>query len=260
MIALVGAGRMGGALLEGWIAAGTAPSDISVVDPKPGSSALMVIDQGARHGPDTLAHAETVLLAVKPQVFAEVWDDMAERVTPGTLIISIMAGVTCATLSRAFPGCPVIRAMPNTPASVGAGVTGLYAGEDASEADVAEAERRLGVTGAVVRVYEERDIDRVTSVSGSGPAYVFHLAEALAEAGEAVGLSADVAAQLACETIIGAAELLKSDGDAAALRRAVTSPNGTTQAALEVLMPELPNLMRRTVQAAFDRAEELGKG
>lgn len=249
---------MGGALLEGWIAGGTAPADIAILDPKPGPVARDVIERGATSDPDTLAAVETLLMAVKPQVFDEIWDDLAEGVRPGTLIISIMAGVSCAALRKAFPGCPVIRAMPNTPASVGAGITGLYAGEGASESDVAEAERLLGVTGEVVRVYDERDIDRVTALSGSGPAYIFHLVEAMSEAGRDIGLDPDVSDRLARATVIGAARLLQDDGDASALRRAVTSPNGTTQAALEVLMPQLPELMRRTVRAAFDRAVELG--
>ena len=259
MLAVVGAGRMGGALIQGWLANGTPAHSIAVVDPHPGEAAQAAIDAGARTGPQALESADVVLLSVKPQVFAEVSDDIAERVARSALIVSIMAGTSIASLQKAFPGRPCVRAMPNTPASIGSGVTGLLVPEGVSAEDGKRAEELLSVTGPVVRVAGERDIDRVTAVSGSGPAYVFHMVEALAEAGVKAGLEPDTATELARRTITGAAALLAEGGDAGELRRAVTSPNGTTQAALEVLMAELPDVMERTVKAAFERAVELGR-
>jgi pyrroline-5-carboxylate reductase len=251
---------MGGALIRGWLADGAEPHSIAIVDPRPGEDALVAIEAGARTGVQALETASTVLISVKPQIFAEVADDIESRIARSALIISIMAGTSVAELQRAFPGRAVVRAMPNTPSAVGAGITGLFASEGVREAQVDEATALLHVSGPVLRMESERDIDRVTAVSGSGPAYVFHMVEALAEAGEAIGLSEAQSSQLARETIIGAAALLAGGEDACDLRRAVTSPNGTTQAALEVLMAELPDVMARTVRAAVDRAVELGDG
>ena len=256
-LALVGAGRMGSALLSGWVEAGRDPSDLAILDPTPSDTAKALIKRGAKSGPAALRKADTVVIAVKPQVFGSIADELAERLKPGALVVSIMAGVGIARLAAAFPGAALVRAMPNTPASVGAGITGLYAAPGVGEAERQQARELLSVTGEVVNVASERDIDRVTAVSGSGPAYVFHLVESLAEAGRGVGLDSETAEQLARATVIGAAKLLEGEGTPTDLRRAVTSPNGTTQAALDVLMMELPNLMRRTVEAAFKRAVEL---
>ena len=258
-IAVVGAGRMGGALVRGWLAAGTPAADIAIVDPHPGEEARAAIEAGAREGADALGGADTVLMSVKPQIFAEVADDVERRIGENTLLVSIMAGTSLATLQAAFPGRPIVRAMPNTPASIGQGTTGLFVPDGVSRADGERAERLLAVSGPVVRVDDEDGIDRITAVSGSGPAYLFHLVEALSEAAQGLGFEAPTALALARQTVVGAARLLEAEGDPTALRKAVTSPNGTTQAALDVLMQDMPDLMERTVAAAYARAVELGK-
>ena len=255
MLAVVGAGRMGGAMLRGWREAGRAAGELLVIDPNPGEDAQRVVADGAPTDPTRLPEADTVLLSVKPQAFSEVAPTL--DLAPDATVVSIMAGTSVKTLQTSFPGRDVLRAMPNTPASIGMGVTGLYGAQGVDAETVLRVQNLLRVCGPVVVVETESDIDRVTAVSGSGPAYVFHMVEALQAAGEALGLSMDYAKVLARETVRGAAALLET-GEADALRRAVTSPNGTTQAALDVLMPELPALMARTTRAAFERAKELG--
>ena len=255
MIGLVGAGQMGGALLRGWLKHGRPPGEVVVVDPNPGEVASQAIAEGARHGEGFLGDCDTVVLAIKPQMFAQVAPNLAPHIAESALVVSILAGTRIATLQAALPGRAVVRAMPNTPASLGRGVSGLFA--PVSDSLAARARAVLEPAGAVVRVESERDLDRVTAVSGSGPAYVFHMVEALEHAAREVGLANETARQLARHTLVGAAALLEG-GEAGALREAVTSPNGTTQAGLEVLMAELPDLVARTVEAAFRRAEELG--
>ena len=254
MIGVVGAGRMGGALMTGWVAGGMAPEDIVIVDPRPGEAAQELIAAGARNSREALAECGRVLLAVKPQVFPEVAGELAEHIAPDALVVSIMAGTTLAQLEAALPGRVLVRAMPNTPAAIGHGISAVFAPEGGGEA----AEAMLAPGGAVLRVESERDIDRVTAVSGSGPAYVFHMVEALAAAGEAVGLSAEQAEVLARATVTGAGRLLEGGEAAGELRRVVTSPGGTTEAGLEVLMGELEGVMGRCVRAAYARAVELG--
>ena len=249
---------MGGALIRGWIAAGAEAADLVIIDPHPGEDARSALDAGASGDSADLARAGMVVMAVKPQVFPDVAPGLAAHIRDDAALLSIMAGTSVAELERAFPGRSVLRAMPNTPASVGQGITGLFAPDGTADDLVARARELLSVCGPVLGVADESDIDRVTAISGSGPAYVFHMVEALAGAGAKLGLSPGSAMQLARETVRGAAALLDT-GEAADLRRAVTSPNGTTQAALEVLMAELPDLMERTARAAFDRARELGE-
>jgi pyrroline-5-carboxylate reductase len=178
-----------------------------------------------------------------------------------TLVLSIAAGTPLSAFEAAFgPGTPVIRAMPNTPAAVGRGITAIIGNAQATPSHMALAESLLSAVGEVVRLDSEAQMNAVTAVSGSGPAYVFHLIEALAAAGEAEGLSADLSLRLARATVAGAGALAQETGtDPAQLRRDVTSPNGTTQAGLEVLMAEMPDLIRRTVRAAAARSEELGR-
>ena len=263
---IIGAGNMGGALLSGWLADGLVKArNVGIVDPRPGSVAAEAIADGASHlggVADIPQTARVVLLAIKPQMFAGMKADLS-ALPDGTLLISILAGTALSDLQAAVPDCDVVRAMPNTPASIGLGMT-AYVADDALPADVVETvEAMLGACGEVVRVGNDDQINAVTAISGSGPAYIFHLCEALTGAGVAVGLSEDTAARLARQTLIGASGLLqRSDDTPEQLRVAVTSPGGTTQAALDVLMGEdgMAQLMRRAAKAALDRARELAKG
>ena len=259
-LVLVGAGKMGAAMLEGWLASGTRPGTVVVVEPHPSDAAVLKTPglTVAAAPPDRAAH--TLVLAVKPQKMAEVLPSLATVRGPETLVLSIAAGITIDTLAKLGPG-PIVRAMPNTPASVGAGITAAVA-RDAPPEAIAMADDLLCAIGMVEWVSDEGLIDAATAVSGSGPAYVFHLVECLARAGEAEGLSPQVAAALARQTIIGAGALLaRSELDPETLRRNVTSPGGTTAAALDVLMADaggLQDLMNRAVHAAAERSRELG--
>ncbi len=261
-LVLIGAGKMGGALLAGWLAGGLDPKAVTVVDPGPPPETA---DLMARHGvvhrttPPEAVAARVLLIAVKPQMMGAALPAVRALVGPSTVTVSIAAGTTVATLEAALGGA-VVRAMPNTPAQVGRGATGLYANEATTADDRALVEALLGAVGITGWVESETLIDAVTAVSGSGPAYVFLLAEALAAAGLKAGLPADVAARFARQTIAGAGELLQqSPLPPETLRKNVTSPNGTTAAALAVLMAEdgLQPLLDRAVAAAKRRAEEL---
>ncbi|WGR61239.1 pyrroline-5-carboxylate reductase [Paracoccus ferrooxidans] len=257
-LVLVGCGRMGGALLDGWLKNGLAARAVHVVDPQPRAelSGLGIWINGE------LPEAPAVLvIAVKPQMMADVLPRLS--VGAGTLVISVAAGVTLGAYEAAFPAAPIVRAMPNTPAAIGQGITAVIGNARAGEAEMALAEALLSAVGRVVRLEGEDQMDAVTALSGSGPAYVFHMIEAMAAAGAAEGLSPALALELARATVAGAGALaVHEDEDPARLREAVTSPGGTTAAALRELMdPEtgLPPLMRRTVAAAAERGRELGR-
>jgi pyrroline-5-carboxylate reductase len=262
LIALVGAGKMGGALLEGWLRLGLDPRKVAVLEPQPLAYLTALVSRGVRLNPDaaTLRQANVVVVAIKPQGADDVLGALAGNVASSALIISIMAGRTLRFLSTVFrrPGA-MVRAMPNTPAAIGRGITVAVAAQaDARQRQIAQL--LLGATGVVEWVEDESLMDAVTAVSGSGPAYVFLLAEALAQAGAAVGLPADLAERLAHETIAGSGELLHQSRDnAAVLRQNVTSRGGTTAAALAVLMrPDgLVRLMREAIAAATARSREL---
>ncbi len=263
---LLGAGRMGTAMLKGWLGAGLNPGQVVVLDPAPSEEARKLVDEnGIRLNPDLSAVRPAVLVvAVKPQVLDEVLAALPASVARARpLVLSIAAGKPVSAFTDALGEVPVARAMPNTPAAVGKGMTGLFAAEGVSEAQKALARALLAVLGEVVEVSAETDIDKVTAISGSGPAYVFLLSECLARAGRALGLSEAVAERLARWTVIGAAALLEhSDDPARSLREAVTSPGGTTEAALRVLMDEktgLCGLMEEAAKAAEKRARELSK-
>ena len=276
-ILLVGAGRMGGALLEGWLARGVAGSRIAVLDPSPSAAiAALCRDRDVALNPGTASPVDTLMLAVKPQMLDATAPAVEPWAGPGTAVVSILAGRTLAGVAAHFPrAAGVVRAMPNLPASVGrgstggivlnaagtVGITGVASDGRLSEAALGRVVGWLGAVGRVERLSREDEIDMVTAVSGSGPAYVFLLAEALARAGERLGLPPDLAARLGRATVEGAGELLHRDPDAApaALRRNVTSPGGTTAAALAVLMADdaLGPLLDRAVEAAFRRAKEL---
>jgi len=263
-VMLVGAGKMGLALARGWLDAGLAPSNLLLIDPSPGEAALALAED---YGLTLNASASglspnVIVLAVKPQILDAVMEALLPVVGPHTLGISIAAGVDVARLANGLDTGRIVRAMPNTPAQVGKGVTGLVAGPDADANDRAVAETLLSAAGLVLWFDEEAQLNALTAVSGSGPAYVFHLVEALAEAGKRQGLPDAIAEQLARQTVIGSAALLEADpASPTVLRQNVTSPNGTTAAGLAVLMGEggLTPLIDRTVDAARKRTEELGK-
>jgi len=264
---VVGAGKMGGALLKGWIASkAITPNQLIILDPHPGEAAQAAIKAGALHlihPSNKLKPIKHLLLAIKPQVFSKLTPAIAEELSDDALIISILAGTSLTSLQDVFKTQSLIRAMPNTPAAIGKGITAYTKGPNVSAAQTQMTETLLAAGGKVHHVANEHLIDVVTAVSGSGPAYVFHMVEALEAAAIKIGLPEDLAPEFARQTIIGAAGLLESsDEPASQLRQNVTSPNGTTQAALDVLMglEGLPPLMRETVQAALRRAKELAKG
>ncbi len=257
-LVLLGCGRMGGAMLAGWLDAGVPPEAVHVIDPAP--SDWLRGTGVALNGPLPAAPS-VLLLAVKPQMMEQALPQIAHLGGPETLALSIAAGTPLAWFESALPpGTPIVRAMPNLPASVGRGATALVANAAAGERGLDLAEALVAVVGTTVRLERESQMDAVTAVSGSGPGYVFHMVEALARAGEAQGLAPDLAMTLARAAVAGSGALLDtSPDDAATLRASVTSQKGTTAAGLEVLMAELPDLMRRTVAAAADRSRELGR-
>lgn len=262
-IVLAGAGKMGGAMLTGWLAQGVAADKLAVIDPAPSSEIAALAAKGLRINPAQaeLGNVAALVVAVKPQMFLDAAPQLRTHVALSTLVLSIMAGVPIAKLSQACGG-KVVRAMPNTPAAIGRGVTVAVAesGVEKSQCDIADA--LLRATGNVEWIEDEALMDAVTAVSGSGPAYVFLLAEELARAGVAAGLSPDLATRLARETVAGSGELLhRSDLSSETLRKNVTSPGGTTAAALDVLMGPggFQPLLTRAVAAAAKRSRELAK-
>jgi pyrroline-5-carboxylate reductase len=260
-IALAGAGKMGGAMLTGWLAGGLDASRIIVAEPFPSDDIKALAAKGVRLNPNDAGTADTLVVAVKPQMFREAGPALKQLVGPDTLVVSIMAGTPIAALEQVCGGM-VVRAMPNTPAAIGRGITVAVAAKNVSAAQRATADALLRATGSVEWVDDEGLMDAVTAVSGSGPAYVFLLAEELARAGVEAGLPADLATKLARETVAGSGELLhRSEQDSATLRQNVTSPGGTTAAALEVLMGQdgMQPLMIRAIAAATKRSKELAK-
>jgi pyrroline-5-carboxylate reductase len=260
---LVGAGKMGGSMLEGWLKVGMKPEGVTVLDPRPsGEMTRFCRTNGISLNPPNPAAADVLVLAIKPQMLDEAAPALNGCLGPQTLVISILAGKTIGDLRGRLPGAgAIVRAMPNLPASIGRGATGAAANDKVNETQRLMADALLSSNGIVEWLPSEDLIDAVTAVSGSGPAYVFHLVECLAEAGTAAGLPPDLAQRLARATVTGAGELLfQSDLPPATLRQNVTSPGGTTAAALDVLMREpngLKALMREAVAAAKRRAEEL---
>jgi pyrroline-5-carboxylate reductase len=261
-VVLVGAGKMGGALLEGWIGLGVDPAAMTVIEPQPSPQVAALAARGLRLNPGgATGRADAVVIAVKPQTAPEALAEIGALVAPGAVVVSIMAGRTLGFLADALPkGTAIVRAMPNTPAAIGRGITVAVPNPRVTPAQRELAHRLLAATGAVEWIGDEGLMDAVTAVSGSGPAYVFLLAESLARAGEKAGLPADLAASLARATVSGAGELLyRSPLAAATLRHNVTSPGGTTAAALDVLMAAdgLDAVMERAVAAATRRGREL---
>ena len=262
-IVLAGAGKMGGAMLSGWLAQGLDPARVAVIEPHPSEDIRAYFAKGVRlnPSPQDSGTVAAFVVALKPQAFREAGPALKPYVEATTLVVSIMAGTTIASLAEVLDG-HVVRAMPNTPAAIGRGITVAVAAKDVSDAQRTTADGLLRATGSVEWVNDEGLMDAVTAVSGSGPAYVFLLAEELARAGVAAGLPEALATKLARETVAGSGELLhRSDLAAATLRQNVTSPGGTTAAALEVLMGKdgVQSLLTRAVAAATKRSKELAK-
>jgi pyrroline-5-carboxylate reductase len=260
-LVLVGAGKMGGAMLAGWLARGVQPTAVTVLDPNPSD---WLMQTGVSVNAALPAQPAVVVLAVKPQMMGNALPGLAAMGNAQTLFVSIAAGTTLAALADALGDTtPIVRAMPNTPAAISQGISALVGNASAAPVHLDMAETLLSAVGPCIRLSDEALIDAVTALSGSGPAYVFHMIEAMAQAGAALGLPDDLAMQLARQTVIGSGALAAaSRSDAAQLRRDVTSPGGTTEAALRVLMDDatgLPPLMARAMTAAHARAQELGK-
>jgi pyrroline-5-carboxylate reductase len=262
-IVLVGAGKMGSAMLEGWLALGLDAKGVVVLEPQPAREISALAGRGLRLNPPITAAAEAaaIVLAVKPQVAPEVVPGLTPYVGARTVTVSIMAGRTLAFLEGALAQrAALVRAMPNTPAAIGRGITVAVPNVRVSQRQRELVHALLSATGAVEWIADEALMDAVTAVSGSGPAYVFLLAEVLARAGAAAGLPGGLAARLARATVAGSGELLnRSPLDPATLRQNVTSPGGTTAAALDVLMaPDgLETLLKSAVAAATRRSRDL---
>jgi pyrroline-5-carboxylate reductase len=264
-LVLVGAGKMGTAMLEGWLAQGLKAKQLIVIEPQPGKSLKALARHGVslnpKPGPKAKADASAIVIAVKPQTAPEAVPPLGLYAGKSTLVLSIMAGRTIGFLANALPpATAIVRAMPNTPAAIGRGISVATPNAKVSARQRKLATDLLGAIGKVEWVGDEGLLDAVTALSGSGPAYVFLLAEAMTKAGIAAGLPAPLAMRLARETVAGSGELLhRSELDAATLRQNVTSPGGTTAAALEVLMGPggFDELLTRAIAAATKRSREL---
>lgn len=258
-LVLLGCGKMGSAMLQGWLTDGLPASSVWVLDPRPSE---WLRSTGVQINAELPAKPAIVLIAVKPQMMGDALPAIAAMGNGETLFVSVAAGTSIAAFEAALGAqSPIIRAMPNTPAAVGRGITAVIGNGHAGAAHLDLADGLLSAVGQVVRLADEGQMDAVTGVSGSGPAYVFHMIECLAAAGEAQGLAPELAMQLAKATVAGAGALAEAaEEPPAQLRVNVTSPNGTTQAGLEVLMDEgagLSPLIAATVKAATDRSKEL---
>ncbi|RFF26948.1 MULTISPECIES: pyrroline-5-carboxylate reductase [unclassified Wenzhouxiangella] len=265
-ISFIGGGNMGRALIGGLVAGGTRAEAIHVADPSEEQRRSLADDLGVTVHADNAEAAraaDVLVVAVKPQVMDDVLDSVAEAIDADTLVISVAAGMTIDRISKGLGGHDrVVRAMPNTPALYQAGMTGLAAGEGVTDTDRKRAGQVLEAAGQVAWVDDEAQMDVVTAVSGSGPAYFFSLVEQLTAAGTRAGLPEETAAKLARQTAFGAGTMLaKSDVAAGELRRRVTSPGGTTAAALESLADnDFERIVDEAVRAAVKRGRELGEG
>lgn len=259
---LLGAGKMGFAMLEGWLKRGYAPRNLVVLEPQPAKAVTALTRRGLKLNPKAkAAAASAIVIAVKPQTAPQALPALRGFVGKGTLVISIMAGRTLRFLENALPaGTSIVRAMPNTPAAIGRGITVAVGNGKVSARQRKQAGDLLAAIGAVEWTDDEGIMDAVTALSGSGPAYVFLLAEAMTKAGIAAGLPPGLAAKLARETVAGSGELLRRSAlDATTLRQNVTSPGGTTAAALEILMGPggFDELLTKAIAAATRRGREL---
>ena len=261
-LVLLGCGKMGSAMLAGWLKGGLPAESVSVLDPYPSD---WLRETGVHINVDLPNDPAVALVAVKPQMMGDALPAMQALGNSNTLFVSVAAGTSIARFEADLGArTPIVRAMPNTPAAIGRGITAIVGNDNATAQHIALADTLLSAVGQVVRLDDETQIDAVTGVSGSGPAYVFHLIETLAAAGEAQGLPAQMAMKLAKATVAGAGALAEATPeDPAQLRVNVTSPNGTTHAALQILMNKqtgFPPLLARAVAAAADRSKELGRG
>ena len=255
---------MGLALARGWLAGGLTPANLVLIDPKPlDITEDFAAQSGVRLLPSVVGvTADVLILAVKPQIIGAVMAEAKASVGALTLVLSIAAGISIKTLSDGLGTARIVRTMPNTPAQIGKGITGAVCGGNVSAEDRANADALLKAAGEVVWFDDEAQIDGVTAVSGSGPAYVFYLVEALAQAARNQGFDDAQAMLLARQTVIGAAALMEADPTpASTLRENVTSPNGTTAAALAVLMADdgIAPVIDKAVDAARRRSQELGR-
>lgn len=259
---LIGAGRMGGALLRGWLAAGFPAASIAVMEPQPAPDMAALLKANAIADRPACA-PDVLVLAVKPQIMTKALEQVAPYAGPKTAVLSIAAGRTVASIARVFPtGAAIVRAMPNLPAEIGRGITAAFANPHVSAFQRELCGKLLTAAGETAWIDDEGQLDAVTALSGSGPGYVFYLVECLAAAGRAAGLPEDLAMKLARATLSGSGELLRrSPLPAATLRENVTSPAGTTAAGLAVLMrePGLETLLREAVAAAANRSRELSQ-
>ena len=258
-IVIVGCGKMGSALLKGWLAEGLDPNEITVIDPDPSD---WLIKQTVRLNKTLPINPSIVLIAVKPQMMPDVVPKLKKLGNSKTLFISIAAGTSISYFQRILGNqTPIVRAMPNTPASIGKGITAIIANAYVSDIELKATKKLLSSVGKIVSLDSEEQMDAVTAVSGSGPAYVFHLIEALADAGQANGLNAELSMTLAKATVAGAGLLAEtSNEDPTNLRINVTSPGGTTAAALKILMDQdtgFNSLLSKAVEAASNRSKEL---
>jgi pyrroline-5-carboxylate reductase len=263
-VTLLGCGKMGGAMLDGWLAAGLPPASVTVIEPNAGERLKALVEEGLILNPEMARASAVCILSVKPQMMAVALPSVVRLAAEGTLFLSIAAGLPIRYFEQALgDGARVVRAMPNTPAAVGRGISALIGNDAVDETGMDLVEALLAAVGETVRLDDESQMDAVTAVSGSGPAYLFHMIEALAAAAAAQGLPDALAMRLARATVCGAGELAyTSPEEAAQLRVNVTSPGGTTAAALAVLMKDgagLTELMTHAVAAAADRSRELGR-
>ncbi len=263
-VVLVGAGNMGGAMLRGWISNGMSPTNITVLDPSPSDQMRSILSKNKiwhAENPDGISVPDVLLLAIKPQMMGSVLPTLVELVGENTVVVSVAAGTALSSISDALGDVAAIRVMPNTPSLVLRGMSIGCKNNKTTDEQRDQVNSLMAAIGKIEWVEDEKLIDAVTAVSGSGPAYVFHLAECMAMAGVKAGLPDKLAMTLAIETVSGAGELLRQSEDTpATLRKNVTSPNGTTAAALEVLMREnngMCELFEEAIMAAKKRSEEL---
>ncbi len=264
-LVLIGAGKMGTAMLQGWLEAGVTGDQVTIFDPAPPPETMAVIAHNSiSHNPplDSVDGVEAILVAVKPQMVDEVLPAMKGLASDNPLVVSVVAGKTIAAFRQHFgEATPVIRTIPNTPAAVGRGITAMAASDGVSAKQSELATALLASLGEVVTVADEALIDACTAISGSGPAYIFYMTECMTAAAVKLGLPADIAEQLARATVAGAGELMRATGiPAGTLRENVTSPKGTTYAALQVLMADedgMKQLMVRATAEAEKRSREL---
>jgi len=267
-IAFIGAGNMASSLIGGLLAKGLNADHIRASDPGADTRAKVTAEHGIKTFADNaqaIEDADVIVIAVKPQVMKAVCESLRPHLKPHQLLVSIAAGITCESLLKWLGEQPLVRCMPNTPALLGKGVSGLYATADVTPEQRQQAQDLLSAVGLVFWVDTEEQIDAVTAVSGSGPAYFFLLIEAMTDAGVKLGLPRDVAAQMAQHTALGAAHMaVSSDVDAAELRRRVTSPAGTTEAAIKSFQANgfeasVETALRAAAHRSAEMAEQLGQ-